>query len=198
MKLAVIVGTVRENRVSAQVAKWVVNEAEALGDVEVELVDLIDYPMPFFDEPMSPRYNTDRHMNEVASKWTSKLAQADAYIFVTPEYNHSIPGVLKNALDYVTFELVKKPATVVSHGSVGGARAAMHLKEIISESHAVVIPTQVAITGSASERIDENGVLTDEEVTKPYGLKVVIKMALDDLKWYSDVLAAGRAKLADK
>src|SRR6266481_6819530 len=144
MKLAVVLGTVRENRLSERLAKWVTDEANTRNGVDAELIDLKDYPMPFFDEPMSPRFNPNRNINEVAQKWLAKLQAADAYVYVTPEYNHSIPGVLKNALDYVTWEMVKKPATVVGHGAVGGARATMHLKEILSESRACVIPSQLA------------------------------------------------------
>src|SRR5215467_5127107 len=110
MKLGVIVGTTRQNRKTLQQAKWVFNNAKQLDGVEAELVDLRDYPMPFFDEPLSPRYNPDRKIDPKAVPWLKKLESFDAYIFVTPEYNHSVPGVLKNALDYVTWEIQRKPA----------------------------------------------------------------------------------------
>jgi len=193
MKLQVIVGSTRPNRVTERLAKWVANEAKNVEGTEVEVVDLADYPLPFLDEPISPRYNPDRHINAEAGKWVNKLAEADAYIFVTPEYNHSIPGVLKNALDYVTFELVKKPATVVSHGTVGGARATMHLKEILSESQAAVIPKAVAFAG-ASQDIDESGKLDETVAAQPYGPLTALKMTLAELQWYSDALSAARAK----
>src|SRR5665213_1949358 len=131
MKLQVIIGTTRPNRTTPLLAKWIAGEAKSLLDVEVEVIDLVDYPMPFLDEPASPRFNPERKPNAEVQKWISKIAEGEAYIFVTPEYNHSIPGVLKNAIDYLTFELVKKPATVASHGTVGGARATMHLKDIL-------------------------------------------------------------------
>jgi NAD(P)H-dependent FMN reductase len=193
MKVQVIVGSTRPNRVTEKLAKWVASEAKKLEDTNVELVDLADYPMPFLDEPISPRYNPDRHINEPAGKWVAKIAEADAYIFVTPEYNHSIPGVLKNAIDYLTFELVHKPATVVSHGSVGGARATMHLKEILSESQAAVTPKQVAFAG-ASQNIDENGVLDADVAAQSYGPLTALQGVLAELKWYSDALEAARNK----
>jgi len=193
MKLQIILGTTRPNRITERLAKWVVNEAKSFPDTMVELVDLADYPMPFLDEPISPRFNPERKINEQAGKWVTKLAEADAYIFVTPEYNHSISGMLKNAIDYVTFELAKKPATVVSHGTVGGARAAMHLKEILSESQAAIIPKAVAFAG-ASQNLDEAGVLSAELKAKPYGPQTALKGTLEELKWYSDALAAARAK----
>lgn len=193
MKLQVIVGSTRPGRITERLAKWVASEAANLSDTTVELVDLADYPLPFLDEAISPRYNPDRQINAEGGKWVSKLAEADAYIFVTPEYNHSISGVLKNALDYLTFELVKKPATVVSHGTVGGARAAMHLKEILSESQALVVPKAVAFAG-ASQSIDETGKLSDEVAAQAYGPLGSLKAVLDDLKWYSDALSIARTK----
>lgn len=193
MKLQVIVGSTRPNRATLRLAKWVANEAENLPDTTVELVDLADYPMPFLDEPMSPRYNPDRKPNEQAQKWMDKVAQGDAYVFVTAEYNHSIPGVLKNAIDYLTFEMVKKPATIASHGTVGGARATMHLKEILSESRAAVIPTQLAVP-QMSDKIDEDGSLSEEQQALAYGPLTSLKGMLEELKWYSDALAAARVK----
>ena len=191
MKLQVIIGTTRPDRMTERLAKWVANQAKQLEDTTVELVDLADYPMPFFDEPISPRYNPNREINPLVGKWVAKLAEADAYIFVTPEYNHSISGVLKNALDYVTFELVKKPATVVGHGTVGGARAIMHLKEILSESQAAIIPKAVAFAG-AGQSLDEAGVLDETVKANPYGPQAALNATLAELKWYSDALSAAR------
>lgn len=194
MKLQIIVGTTRPNRVTPRLAAWVADEARKMADTTVEVVDLIDYDMPFLDEPASPRFNPDRHINQAAEKWTSTLNKADAYVFVTPEYNHSIPGVLKNAMDYLTWEMVKKPSSVVAHGSVGGARATMHLKEILSEGRSVVIPTQVAFLGRINEKIDETGRLDKDLASQDYGPQTVLKNMLEELKWYSDALAAARAK----
>jgi NAD(P)H-dependent FMN reductase len=193
MKLAVIVGTTRQGRQTIKEAKWVVAQAKEIEGIEPELVDLADYPMPFFEEPVSPRFNPDRVVEGNVKKWLDKLGEADAYIFVTPEYNHSIPGVLKNALDYVDWQLNRKPATVAAHGTVGGARATMHLKEIISESKAVPIQQHVAFHG-LSEGVDDNGVLSADLAANPYGPLTALKAALTELKWYSDALAAARSK----
>lgn len=190
MNLQVIIGSTRPGRTSERLAKWVASEAKNIPGTEVEIIDLLDYPMPFLDEPISPRYNPDRHINPEAGKWVSKLAEADAYLFVTPEYNHSIPGVLKNALDYVTTELTHKPATVVSHGSVGGARATMHLKEILSESRAAVVPLALAFPGRVGESLDEGGALKLELTPGP---QAALKAVLEDLQWYSDALGAARS-----
>jgi NAD(P)H-dependent FMN reductase len=194
MKLAVIVGTTRQNRKTLQQARWVAENAKQLEDTEVELVDLKDYPMPFFNEPVSPRYNPNRKIDPAVQPWLKKLEAFDAYIFVTAEYNHSVSGVLKNALDYVTFEFVHKPAAVISHGSAGGARAMTDLKEILSESKAAIIPVgpSMAMVGM-SEKIDENGVMSEEAKANPYGPQPALEELLKDLKWYSDALDAARA-----
>lgn len=193
MKLAVIIGSTRPGRQSPKQAKWVANTAEQMDGVEVELIDLKDYPMPFFNESISPRYNQNRQIDPAVQPWLDKLTWADAYVFVTPEYNHAIPGVLKNALDYVTWELQRKPAAVVSHGSAGGARAATNLKVILSESKAVPLPTYTPLTMiGMSEQIDDNGNLTEAGQANPRGLQQVLEEALTELQWYSDALAAAR------
>ncbi|HET9173964.1 MAG TPA: NADPH-dependent FMN reductase [Candidatus Saccharimonadales bacterium] len=191
MKLAVVLGSTRQNRQSIKEAKWVVKTAQQDTDIQAEMVDLNDYPMPFFDEPISPRYNPNRTVDPAVQKWLDKIEQFDAYVFVTPEYNHSIPAVLKNAFDYLTWELQRKPATIVSHGTVGGARAAMHLKEIISEGKAVPIPSAVAVAGM-SDLIDDEGNLAEAASANPYGPQFALQNALEELKWYSDALAAAR------
>jgi NAD(P)H-dependent FMN reductase len=192
MNLLVILGTVRPGRVSERLAKWVAAEAATMPDTKVEIADLKDYPMDFFDEPASPRYNPDRKPTPVVQRWMAKMATPDAYIFVTPEYNHSIPGVLKNSLDYITTEMYKKPVSVVSHGSVGGARAAMHLREILAESGGVNITRQVALAG-ARDKLNEAGELSAEEKAIPHGPQTALKNMLEELKWHSDLMAAGRA-----
>jgi NAD(P)H-dependent FMN reductase len=194
MKLAIILGTTREGRVSERMAKWVLKTAKDLPDTEIELLDLKDYPMPFFNEPVSPRFNPDRHPNPVAKKWLDKLDRQDAYLIVTPEYNHSIPGVLKNALDYTDWQVAKKPFAIVSHGSAGGARAQAHLKGIISEIRAVVISQAVSFTMRVSEKFDEDGTLDPELAALDYGPQTMLHNVLNELKWYSDTLASARAK----
>lgn len=194
MKLAIIVGTTREGRLSERLAKWVFNEVNQAEGVEASLLDLADYPMSFFEEPASPRYNPERKLDEATGKWLKALDEAEAYIFVTPEYNHSIPAVLKNAIDYIDFQISRKPVSIVSHGSVGGARATMHLKEILSESRAVPIPNAVAFPGRVGEAIDEQGKLQPEIAEQAYGPLTALKALIEELKWYSDVLTAGRTQ----
>lgn len=195
MKLQIIVGSTRPGRMTDRVAKWVEQQATTIEGAVVELVDLADYDLPFFDEAVSPRYNSNREPNEVAKKFLAKLTEADAYVFVTPEYNHSTSGVLKNALDYIDYQFTHKPAAVVSHGSVGGARAAEHLKMILLETGLAVIPPAVAFVGilGMNPVIEENGDLQQDVKDQPYGPQTALATMLDELKWYSDALATARS-----
>ncbi len=197
MKLAVIIGTTREGRKTPRQASWVAATAQKVEGIEVEVVDLKDYDMPFFNESVSPRYNPNRQLDPKVKKWLDKLDEFEAYIFVTAEYNHSIPGVLKNALDFIDWQIMRKPAAVVSHGSAGGARAATDLKEILSEDRAVLVPTQppLAVIGM-SEIIDEDGNMNEEARNNPYGPQVALESLIEEVKWYSDALSQARA--ADK
>lgn len=191
LKIAVIVGTVREGRVTPKQAKWVANALQEREGVEVNILDLAEYDLPFFAEPVSPRYNPNRVVEGDVKRWLDDLASADGYVVVTPEYNHSIPGVLKNAFDYVDFQLNRKPSAIVSHGTVGGARAAMHLKEILSEGKTVPIPEFVAFHG-ISEGIDDEGNTTEEVKANPYGSDYALNGLVDSLLWYADALKTAR------
>lgn len=191
MKVGVILGSTREGRETVKEAKWVVNTLGENADLEVALIDLADYPMPFFNEAISPRYNPNRTPAPEVQKFLDVMNEQDAYIFVTPEYNHSIPGVLKNAFDYLTWEMQRKPAGIVSHGTVGGARAGMHLKEIISEAQAVPMPKFVAFA-HMSNSIDAEGNLDEELKSNPYGPQTALQGMIDDLVWYGNALKAAR------
>lgn len=193
MKILIIVGSTRPGRTTLRMAKWIEAVAGRRAEIDFELVDLADYPLPMLDEPVSPRFNQNRRPNPEARRWMSKIAEGDGYIFITPEYNHSVPGVLKNALDYLTWEMVKKPATVAAHGTVGGARATMHLKEILSESRAAIIPTQLALA-QMSDKINEAGELDADIGRQLYGPLTTLNNLLDELIWYAECLAAARLK----
>ena len=195
MKLQVIVGSTRPGRATLSLAKWVATEAATIEGNVVEIVDLKDFPMPFFDEAGSPRYNANRQPTPEVKAWLDKIAEGEAYVVVTPEYNHSIPGVLKNAIDYMTYEMKQKPAAIVSHGSVGGARAATHLKEILSEAAATIIPSGLQFVGSITMGgiIDENGVLDETIKANPYGPQAAVTGMLQDLDWHAKALKAARA-----
>ncbi len=191
MKIQIILGTTRPGRVGERVAKWVEAGAKEINDFEVELVDLADFNLPLLDEPISPRYNPERNPNTAAKKWLDKVGQADGYVFVTPEYNHSISGALKNAIDYLDYQLAKKPAAIVSYGTVGGARSAEHLKAVLIETKAAIVPEAVALM-DFSNVLDKDGNLDAEVAAKPYGPAAALKTTLNELSWWTRTLKAGR------
>ena len=191
MKLQVIIGSTRPGRVSERVAKWVATSARELPETQVELVDLADYHLPFLDEPISPRYNPNRTPNPEAKRWLSKLAEADAYVLVTPEYNRSYPAVLKNAIDYVDFQMERKPVALVAHGSTGGAQAVSHLRGVLPGVQAITVPSATYLI-QAAQLFDEQGTLNDEAKANPYGPAFALQQTLESTKWYSDALSVAR------
>jgi NAD(P)H-dependent FMN reductase len=121
----------RPGRRGEQVAHWVLDVASKRTDAEFELIDLVDYPLPHLDEPMPPSFG--QYQNQHTKDWAATISRFDGFVFVTPEYNHSTSGVLKNAIDYLYSEWHNKAMGVVSYGVVGGARAAEHLRLIAGE-----------------------------------------------------------------
>ena len=194
MKLQIIIGSTRPQRVSHLLASWAANEAKNLEDTEVEIVDLVDYDLPFFDEPVSPQYNPERKSNPAAKMFLDKIAEADAYILVTPEYNRSYSAVLKNALDYADFQFKQKAVALLAHGSTGGAQAVGHLRGVLPGLQAVTVPSATYFIGQVREAIDGQGNLNEELKSNPYGPQAALKNMLADTKWYSDALATARAK----
>lgn len=147
MKIGIVLGSIREGRNNEAVAKWVLDVAKAYSpEVDFELVDLLDYPLPIFNEPASPAYTSDLMAKEQQAPWAAKMNELDGYIFITPEYNHGVSSVLKNALDYVYNELNDKAAGIVSYGSAGGVRAAEQLRTILSEFQVAHVRTQPALS----------------------------------------------------
>ena len=130
-KIAIVTGSVRPGRQSLEVAQWVKSIADRRSDAEFEVVDIADFDLPVWQEAMPPSMGASE--NPVAQAWSQKMTEFDGYVFVVSEYNHSITGALKNALDYLYPELNNKAAGFVSYGSAGGARAVEHLRGILSE-----------------------------------------------------------------
>jgi NAD(P)H-dependent FMN reductase len=133
MKIQIIIGSTREGRRGEIVAKWVYGQLKKLSNIEAELLDLRDYPLPYYDEPLSPTVLKEYRHPE-GQRWADKIAEGDAYIIVTPEYNHGYPAVLKNALDYTYYSWNNKPVAFVSYGaSASGARAVEQLRQVAVE-----------------------------------------------------------------
>lgn len=124
LKIGIVLGSTRPNRVSPQVGEWVKSIADKRNDADYEIVDIASFNLPFLGDPNG--------MEQVTA-WTKKLASLDGFVFIVAEYNHSITGALKNALDLAREEWNNKAAGIVSYGSTGGARAAEHLRGICGE-----------------------------------------------------------------
>lgn len=133
IKIKVIIGSTREGRFSDKAAAWITEEIKKQNGIIVEMLDLRDYDMPFFNEAVSPSFKKEPYENEAVARFTKKIDEGDAFIMVTPEYNHSTSGVLKNAIDWIGPEWNNKPIAFVSYGSVGGARAVEQLRLIAIE-----------------------------------------------------------------
>jgi NAD(P)H-dependent FMN reductase len=131
LKLAIILGSTRPGRKGEAVADWVLAKAKERTSADYELIDLLDYPLPHLDEPIPPSHG--KYAGEHTKAWAAKIGEFDGYVFVTPEYNHSTSGVLKNAIDYLHAEWNNKAAAFVSYGVLGGARAIEHLRAVASE-----------------------------------------------------------------
>jgi NAD(P)H-dependent FMN reductase len=186
-RIGIILGSTRPNRNGEQVAKWVYETASLRSDAEFELVDLRDYPLPHLDEPLPP--SMGQYQNEHTQQWAEKIASFDGFVFVTPEYNHSTSGVLKNAIDYLYAEWNNKAAGFVSYGAVGGARAAEHLRLVAAELQMADVRQPVALS-----------LLTEFEnfsVFKPGDYnRAALDTLLDQVISWSDALASLREPAA--
>ena len=189
-KIAIIISTTRATRFGHKPAQWIHEIAAQRNDLLTEIVDLRDFPMPFFDEVASNAWAPAK--NEIAQRWQRKVAEFDGYIFVTAEYNRGVPAVLKNALDYAYPEWNKKPAAYVGYGSVGAARAIEHLRLISVELQMAPTRTGVHIQGADFMAVWK-GDKTIEDL--PYLQQNAADM-LDQLVWWANALKAARERPA--
>jgi NAD(P)H-dependent FMN reductase len=143
-KIGIILGSTRPGRNGEAVARWVLDVASKRSDAEFELVDLLDYKLPHLDEALPPSMGqyTQPHTQE----WAQKIASFDGFVMVTPEYNHSTSGVLKNAIDYLFAEWNNKAVGFVSYGAMGGARAVEHLRLVAGELQMADVRAQVGLS----------------------------------------------------
>jgi len=143
-KIAIILGSTRPGRRGKAVADWVFARAARRTEADYELIDLLDHPLPFLDEPMPP--SMGKYSGEHTKAWAVKMAQFDGFVFVTPEYNHSTSAALKNAIDYVYGEWNNKAAAFVGYGSLGAAGAIEHLRAIASELQIAHVRQQLSFS----------------------------------------------------
>ncbi|WP_328617579.1 NAD(P)H-dependent oxidoreductase [Amycolatopsis sp. NBC_00355] len=185
VRVAVIVGSVREGRFGPVVARWLAGVAGDHGGFDVDVVDLAEPALPL----AMPAFGTapPAAVAAEAGKVTPRLAAADAFVVVTPEYNHSYPAALKNVIDWHRSEWAAKPVAFVSYGGIsGGLRAVEHLRAVFAELHAVTIRETVSFHG-AHTRFGADGVPTDDSAD------VAAKALLDQLEWWARSLTEARA-----
>ncbi|TPM27023.1 NADPH-dependent FMN reductase [Mesorhizobium sp. B2-3-4] len=186
-KIAVVVGSTRAARFADVPTQWIAKIAKAHADIDVEIVDLRDWPLPFFDEVASSAWAPSQ--NEVAQRWQKKVAEFDGFIFTAAEYNHGPTAVLKNAIDYAANEWNKKPAGFVGYGSVGGSRAVEHLRLAAVELQMAPVKSAVHIAWADFLAVRQGEKkLEDIEHLNQAGAALV-----NDVAWWAKVLKAARA-----
>jgi NAD(P)H-dependent FMN reductase len=191
-KLLVIVGSTRPARAADQVLPWLTRKTAEHAAFDTDIVDLRDWPLPIFGEHFGTigDFNDPTYSEPIVKAWNSKIKEADAYIVVTPEYNHSIPGGLKNAIDsvWISFGFRNKPVAFVGYagGLGGGIRAIEHLAHVFIEAEAVPMRNNVIIP-AVSRAFDEQG-----QPVNPI-TNAAADIMLDDLAWWSAALEKARA-----
>jgi NAD(P)H-dependent FMN reductase len=186
-KLYVILASTRENRQGGKVADWVMKNISGKSDWQVELLDLKEWNLPFLEEECNPEYGDCEIKNETVKKWKEKIAEADGFIIVTPEYNHGYPGVLKNALDHAYAEYNNKPVGFVSYstGKIAGARAVEQLRLVSIELQMAPIRNALGIL-NVKEAFSENGEVKEDKL---YGN---MQKFTDQLDWWTQALKQAR------
>lgn len=144
LEIAIIVGSTRPNRKALDVARWVHGIASEREDAKFEVVDIRDFDLPLLDEPVPP--SQGKYSKDHTRRWAEKIARFDAYVFVTPEYNHATSGALKNAIDFLYAEWNDKAAGFVGYGSAGGTRAVENLRLVMGELQVADVRAQVSLS----------------------------------------------------
>lgn len=189
-RIALIIGSTRPTRFADKPAQWMLKQAQARDDLEVELVDLRDHPLPFFAEKASNMWAPSQDPEAV--RWQQTIGRFDGYIFVVAEYNRSITGALKNALDQAYVEWNRKPFTAIGYGGVGAARAIEHLRLIGVELQMVPTRSAVHIGGGDFMTVSPMGANKPIEDIEA-NLLPSAKAALDDLVWWAKATKAAKA-----
>jgi len=195
IKIKIILGSIRSNRFGERPAKWILDELKQWEGVDAELLDLKDYPLPMFDSPTSPGYMDMKYPNEVVQKWSSKVKEGDAYIIISPEYNHGYSSAVKNALDWLYPEWGRKPVGFLSYGSASGARAIEQLREVAIELNMVPIRKSIHISWDFMAKAMNDKTISNADLFAPlktgHGVDHV-KAFVDDLLWMAKALKAAR------
>jgi NAD(P)H-dependent FMN reductase len=188
--ISVIMGSTREGRFSEKPARWILRHLKKRNGVDARLLDLRDFPMPFFDQPVSPSTpGKQPYADENVKKWTAAIAESDGFVFVTPEYNYGAPAVLKNAIDWVYPEWNRKAAGFVSYGSAMGARSVQQLRETAIELQLAPVRSSVHIPVPTLWAHYKGGDV-DAGLAELEGPAAKL---IDDLLWWTAALKTARA-----
>jgi NAD(P)H-dependent FMN reductase len=189
-RIAIVIGSTRPGRYADKAAGWMLKQAQARGDIEAELLDLRDHKLPFFDEK-GPLISTPSE-NPEALRWQKTLASYDGFVFTVAEYNSSVTGVLKNALDQAYKEWGRKPFTAIGYGGAGAARAVEHLR-LIGIALGMVSTTKTVNIGGgdfmSTSSMGANKPIEDIEAS----LLGAAKTSLDELVWWAHATMAAKA-----
>ena len=185
-RIGIVIGSTREGRFGEKPAHWIHQIAEQRTDLDFELIDLREHPLPFFNETMSPAWAPPK--NEAAQRWAARLAALDGLIVVTPEYNHGPSAVLKNALDYANKEFNRKPIGFVGYGGVGAARAVEQLRLVAVELQMAPVRNAVHIG-----MVEFLGIWQQGKSFEDYPhLAQAAGALLDDIVWWARALKTAR------
>lgn len=194
-KIGIIISSTRDTRFADKPAKWLLDQAKARDDFDVDLIDLRDFDLPFFNEAASNLWMPSSDPKAVA--WQKKVGQYDGFIFLVAEYNRSITAALKNALDQAYIEWNKKPAAYVGYGSVGAARAVEQLRLINVELQMVPVRAGVHIQGADFFKVSPMG--ANEEMSSiEANLLPGLKDMFDNLVWWANATKTARSEDAQK
>lgn len=186
-RILIILGSTRENRQGEKAARWIYKLAIERGDLAPEMADLRDWPLPFFNEPKLPSTMGGKYSSDLISRWAEKVSSADGFIFVTPEYNHGYPAVLKNALDHLYPEWNQKPVAFVGYsgGVGGGSRAIEQLRQVVVELQMVPIRYSVILPGMWQAFNDDGSIKNEADIKRARGM-------LNQLSWWAKMLKIAR------
>ncbi|KAA0918559.1 NADPH-dependent FMN reductase [Dietzia sp. ANT_WB102] len=146
MKIGIILGSIREERSGKSVAEWVAEQAQTRQDATYELIDLKSFDVPLLTSATVPGAAKKKYDDDRVARWSHVIDSFDAFVFVTPEYNHSVPGGLKNAFDSLGSEWSHKPVAFVSYGAEGGVRAVEHWRQIVANFHMFGVRQQISLS----------------------------------------------------
>jgi NAD(P)H-dependent FMN reductase len=183
LRIHVIIGSIREGRMALPIANWVMEQAALRDDLACDLVDLKDWELPFYWHPRAPAAGA--YTDPLQQRWAGKIAAADGYILVAPEYNHSPSAVLKNALDTVYAEWNRKPVSFVAYGGVGGARSVEQLR-------LTAVSLEMAPLSNAVHLVRPSGKRHDDRFEGDAFDNKALGRVFDELGWWGRVLKAGR------